>query len=88
MGVIVPLGDPSVHFWLTRSVARKMGLSFTDAMAEGHLSAQEYAAMITRCRTCDHVAECQSWLGAMAEKPADPPEFCCHGPLMTSLAKR
>ena len=27
MGIVEPLGDPAKHFWLTRSVARAMGLS-------------------------------------------------------------
>ena len=33
MGVVQPLGDPAMHFWLTRSVARAMGLSLSEAMA-------------------------------------------------------
>ncbi len=37
------LGDPARHFWLTRSVARTMGISLSEAMAVGHLSAPDYA---------------------------------------------
>ncbi|MBO9472735.1 MULTISPECIES: DUF6455 family protein [unclassified Shimia] len=86
MGRVVPLGDPETHFWLTRSMGRKMGVSLSEAMAEGSLTPQDYAGMVTRCRTCSHVAECQVWLGAAGGKKT-PPEFCCHANLMTRLAK-
>ncbi|MBO9396306.1 hypothetical protein J7399_01825 [Shimia sp. R9_1] len=85
MGVVVPLGDPATHFWLTRSMGRKMGVSLSEMMAEGRLSVQEYTGMVTRCRTCAHVAECQSWLGEAGQHKT-PPEFCCHAALMARLA--
>ncbi len=55
MGIVSPLGDPAKHFWLTRSVARAMGLSLSEAMAEDRLSALDYADLVTRCRTCQRV---------------------------------
>ena len=70
MGIVTPLGDPVLHFWLTRSVARSIGLSLTDAMVEGRLTPQGYTEMVTRCRQCPYVAQCEQWLaenGAGAE---------------------
>ena len=79
------LGDPAQHFWITRSVARCMGISFTEAMAAGDLSAADYAGIVTACRACDHVAECQAWLATQSAKTATPPEFCPNRRVLTEL---
>lgn len=85
MGTVVPLGDPQVHFWLTRSVARAVGVSLSEAMAENALSAQGYAEMITRCRTCPFVDQCQHWLGTPSARQEGAPEFCMHKSLFDGL---
>lgn len=72
------LGDPATHFWLTRSMARTMGVSFSEAMACGALSAAEYASMVTQCRKCPNVEACQTWLGAQDGSAKKAPAFCCH----------
>lgn len=86
MGMILPLGDPVTHFWLTRSMARVMGVSLSEAMAEGKLSATQYTEMVTRCRTCPHVGACKSWL-AEAEGHSAPAEFCANAEVMTRLKR-
>lgn len=72
------LGDPDLHFWLTRSVGRTIGLNFTEALQEGRLTARGYADLVEACRACPNVSRCQHWL---AGKPGPAgshraPEFC------------
>ncbi len=84
---IAPLGDPAVHFWLTRSMARTLGVSFSEAMACGALSAADYAKMVTDCRKCPCVGDCQAWLGAQGGLAMEAPEFCCHAKVLLELAE-
>ena len=88
MGIVEPLGDPAKHFWLTRSVARAMGLSLSEAMSEGRLSAAGYADLVTRFRTCLRVTECEAWLGQARGPQGDAPDCCMHKALLEALAAR
>lgn len=85
MGRIIPLGDPALHFWLTRSVARSMGLNLSEAMAEGALHPQEYAEMVTKCRQCPFVLECQQWLAKHGSGAECAPETCLNAAQLNSL---
>lgn len=85
MSNVVPLGDPARHFWMTRSVARAMGLSLTEAMAEGTLSQKAYADLLTRCRSCRFVTECEAWLGQPCTGIRPAPDCCQHGALFDHL---
>lgn len=78
MGVVHPLGDPNLHFWLTRSMARSMGVSLSDAIAEGRLSARSYADLVMQCRACPNTADCQTWLGGQIPGTEEVPGFCLH----------
>ena len=68
---VMYLGDPARHFWMTRSVARVMGFSLSDAMAKGRLSSEGYAQMVSRCRTCRQVSDCELWLASVRHGPAE-----------------
>ena len=71
------LGDPARHFWMTRSVARAMGISLSAAMAAGRLSSDDYAQMVDQCRTCQLVQHCETWLGSVRIGQADTaPDGC------------
>ncbi|MCL3881721.1 DUF6455 family protein [Marivita sp. GX14005] len=83
-----PMGDPELHFWLTRSVARTMGISLSEAMAAGQLTAQDYAQMVTSCRGCPLVATCQHWLGAQTGGARSAPEGCRNASTLEKLARR
>ncbi len=85
MGVVVSLGDPVTHFWLTRSMARVLGVSLSEEMAQQNLSAQDYATMVTQCRGCQHTQACQTWLGQRAGTAAAAPDFCRHAGLLARL---
>ncbi|UYV38213.1 DUF6455 family protein [Rhodobacteraceae bacterium D3-12] len=73
---VLPLGDPVTHFWLTRSVARAMGISLSEAMADGKLTTQAYSGMVTTCRQCPFVAACQQWLATEAVPLCQAYEAC------------
>ncbi|MFD0978818.1 DUF6455 family protein [Tropicimonas aquimaris] len=71
-------GDTDLHFWLTRSVGRCIGLNFSAAMDEGRLSLDDYMGLVRACRGCDKVENCQTWLGCQrgAQGRSKPPAFC------------
>lgn len=80
-------GDADLHFWLTRSVGRCIGLNFSAAMDEGRLSAEDYMGLVHACRSCGNVQSCQHWLGGQhkALGRARPPEFCRNAHVLESL---
>ncbi|PSL21937.1 DUF6455 family protein [Shimia abyssi] len=88
MTQVQALGDAGTHFWLTRSVARTMGVSLSEAMAEGDLSAADYSALVTRCRACLWVSDCQAWLARQAPGQPCAPECCLHKAVFEMLAER
>ncbi len=81
----VPLGEIETHFWLTRSVARCMGVSLTEAMAEGKLTPDDYAQIVTRCRASDCSEKCQVWLAAQQSRAKEAPEFCANSKPLNDL---
>ncbi|THD76398.1 hypothetical protein E7681_00735 [Thalassobius vesicularis] len=85
MSVIFNLGDPARHFWLTRSVARSMGLNLSEEMTTGRLSAQGYAQMVTACRKCPFVAQCENWLAHSGAGANAAPENCANAPVLNGL---
>ncbi len=60
------IGSPDRHFWITRSVARAMGINLSDALARGRLTPQDYSRMVENCAACSQAAACQEWLGRQA----------------------
>lgn len=81
------LGDPATHFWLTRSVARVMGIKLSEAMANGALSAADYADLVKRCRTCPNVAQCHEWLGQRRCAVPDAPQHCLNCDRLARIAR-
>lgn len=80
------LGDIERHFWLTRSVAREIGVNLSEAMAENRLSPEEYTTMVTTCRAQSCHEACQRWLAAQTgDRPEGPPEYCAHTELLARL---
>jgi len=82
------LGNSDLHFWLTRSVAKAMGLKLSDAMAEHRLNSTEYADMVTACRACPQVETCIGWLGNQTSVSPCPPPGCCNSGCLLSLARQ
>lgn len=79
------LGDPARHFFMTRGVARVMGLSLSEAMNAGELDPRRYADMVTRCRGCALVEACQEWLSSRVSGSATPPPGCCNASELSRL---
>ncbi len=79
------LGDVETHFWLTRSVARCMNISLTEAMAEGRLTPDRYAEMVTRCRASHCSGQCAIWLSEQQSEAQTAPEFCANAEQMNAL---
>lgn len=75
------------HFWLTRSVARTVGVSLSQAMAAGALSADDYARMVSRCHDAQCSQRCMKWLGAQNGRAAAPPRFCALLDQLTALPR-
>ncbi|MFP7672476.1 DUF6455 family protein [Marivita sp. S0852] len=81
------LGDAELHFWLTRSVARAMGVSLSEAMANDRLTPQDYAGLVTECRGCALVETCKGWLGDQANVAKSAPPGCINAKTLEILAR-
>jgi len=79
------LGDIERHFWLTRSVARAVGVNLSDAMAEHRLTSDGYVEMVTTCQAGGCHEACERWLAAQTgARPKGAPDYC---PLRQMLAR-
>lgn len=84
---ILHLGDPDRHFWLVRSVARVKDLSLGAVVARGYLDRDGYRALVNRCRTCEAVEGCASWLAGAAEQGETSPPGCLVAPELDRLKR-
>jgi hypothetical protein len=80
-------GDPQLHFWLTRSVARVMGLNFSEEMANERLTPQAYADMVKACSRCPRVTSCQRWLSEQSDVTRNAPPGCRNSKVLEGLAR-
>lgn len=78
------LGDPALHFYMTRGIARLLDVNLSDALREGRLSPDRYARMVTLCRSCDHAERCKALL-AHTTHLASPPAHCPNETAFQSL---
>jgi len=60
---------------LTQGLARVVGVSLPQAVAQGRLSHRDLAALVKRCQSCDCANKCMPWLAQIASAEAVP-EFC------------
>ncbi|HKK85916.1 MAG TPA: DUF6455 family protein [Roseovarius sp.] len=79
------LGDPNLHFWLTRSVARAVRVNLSDALAAGQITPNLYAEMVTKCRRCPHVATCEAWLAQNGAGAQEVPAHCANASILNAL---
>ena len=80
------LGGYEAHFWLTRSVARVIGVNLSDAMAEGHLTPEAYAGLVTACRRAPCAGRCAAWLADQSASADAPPPFCANARALSALS--
>jgi len=50
------------HFWLVQDMARAQGADLVAARRSGALSLDDWSALLTRCRSCEHVQPCKAFL--------------------------
>ncbi|NOD62242.1 MULTISPECIES: DUF6455 family protein [unclassified Ruegeria] len=81
----VPLGEIEKHFWLTRSVSRCMGISLTEVMADGRLTPEGYAELVTRCRASSCDGQCALWLADQQALVEKAPDFCANAETLNGL---
>lgn len=81
-------GDPSRHFFMTRSVARVMGVNLTKAMHNGVLQPESYASMVSACRDCALVEACETWLASRTDISEVPPPGCRISVPLSDLRKK
>lgn len=79
------LGPIDRHFWLNRSVARTMGVNFSEAIAQGRLDAPGYAALLTKCRAADCCEQCEIWLAQQSGPVDEAPEHCANREALNAL---
>ncbi|MEL7257296.1 MAG: DUF6455 family protein [Pseudomonadota bacterium] len=81
------LGDADRHFWINRSLARSLDVNLSEAMMEKDLTAKEYAMLVTRCRACQNVESCVSWLANCSARSDCAPDFCPNAETFNRLAQ-
>lgn len=81
----VPLGEIEQHFWLTRSVARVMGVNFSEAMAEERMSREDYSELVTQCRAAGCAHDCTAWLAEQTGQTGEAPAFCANAAFLNAL---
>ncbi len=86
-GAGIKLGEIERHFWLTRSVAKVVGVNLSEEMAIGSISPADYSEMVTRCRAggCDEI--CQQWLARQTGRDVQAPPHCAHRDVLNQLRR-
>lgn len=80
-------GNVDLHFWITRGMARRMGVNLTEAMHDGFLTQADFAAMITRCRNCGGAQGCMAYLSEHPERVSAAPDWCQNGQILRELSE-
>lgn len=70
-----PLGNPLYHLQLMERMSQAVGARLSEALAEGSISTESWAGMITRCRRCRAAARCAAFLAAH-ERAGSPMPGC------------
>ncbi|MEM1077766.1 MAG: DUF6455 family protein [Pseudomonadota bacterium] len=79
------LGDTTEHFWLIQRMAKTAGLDLAEAMHQGALDQEDWAAMVNRCRGCAWAEGCHRWLDVVDQRSDSAPEPCLNRARMTEL---
>jgi hypothetical protein len=79
-------GNIDLHFWITRGMARRMGVDLTEAIHQGALSQADFAQMIARCRSCSGAEGCMAYLSQLTEQRGSAPDWCKNGTILRELS--
>ncbi len=61
-----PLGKTMDHYWRVICMAGSLGVDLSELRENGRLSDAEWAEMVQKCRGCEWVGGCSSYLEAGA----------------------
>lgn len=79
-------GRLSRHFWLTRGMARTVGVNLNAAVKDGRLPRSEFAVAIATCCACGRSHRCIGWMAQQTSVPESAPDFCALKPVLDSLS--
>lgn len=79
-------GNIDLHFWLTRGLARRMGLNITEAIQDGFLTQGDFAEMIDRCRCCTRLQGCLAFMAELDGPLASAPDWCPNAAVLSELS--
>lgn len=79
-------GNIDLHFWITRAMARRLGVNLSEAMHDGLLTQADFAEMITRCRGCDKAQGCLEALSERDGPAVGLPDWCRNTAVLTELS--
>ena len=80
------LGNARDHFWRVIKMAKANSVDLSTALDEGQITSHEYADMVTGCRGCEQVGQCDRLL-ARVEKLDEAPAYCVNGATFARLRK-
>ncbi|WP_275806792.1 DUF6455 family protein [Pseudothioclava nitratireducens] len=78
-------GNIDLHFWLTRGLARRLGVNITESIHHGFLTQADFADLITRCRGCSRAQGCMAFLSENDGPLASAPDWCPNAPILGEL---
>lgn len=77
--------DAPKAWWLTRGMARVLGVNLPRAVVDGWLRRDELEDLVANCAACGRGAVCESWLVRSGAESAMP-DFCPNRPGIEALA--
>ncbi|MBT8411081.1 MAG: hypothetical protein KJP02_04710 [Octadecabacter sp.] len=80
-----PMGSTRTHFWLMLGMAKAVNVNIAEAAAAGKITQDDFAGMVTACRTCSNASGCRRLLDR-EEHLATTPDYCVNGDIMGKLA--
>ncbi len=82
---IHPMGAARDHFFLTLGMAKACGADLSEALADGRITQEEYASIMTACRTCKKPGACSKLLATFDELIAAP-DYCVNRDKLAEIA--
>lgn len=80
-----PLGDENRHYWLAVAMAKATGADLQTALEDGRISHQDWADLVTRCRSCTWAEGCDCWLAKQKGVGADAPDPCVNSSVFNAF---
>ncbi|TDQ58211.1 DUF6455 family protein [Phaeovulum veldkampii] len=79
-------GNIDLHFWMTRGMARRLGVNLTAAMQDGLLTQGDLAEMVLRCHNCSGAKGCLAFLAEYPDRAEAAPDWCSNAQVLRELS--